>query len=231
MSFDLSAQQIEKKGDRFSGKTVQNAGDAMAVILGRSNNAPHVGELAPDFRLTDSTATKTVSLYDLCEEGPVVVFFGSGTCGVTCGRAMDMKGLAESFGKKITFVMIYVREAHPRDGFSLQPFSVIDDPLTIEKRTHEAASWKKQFKMPFQVLIDDMMDTTAARWASWPVRLFVVSNKRKVVYAGAPGPWYCKPVKNYKHKVKAPPEVNAKGFNRESLEGFLETYLPPEKLQ
>lgn len=231
MSFELFAQQIEKKGDHFSGKTVQNVDEAMSVILGRANNAPHVGELAPDFRLRDSTATKMVSLYDLCKKGPVVLFFGSGTCGVTCGRAMDMKGLAESFGKKATFVMIYVREAHPRDGFSVKPFSVIDDPVTIEKRTHAAASWKKQFKIPFQILVDDMKDTTAARWASWPVRLFVISNKRKIVYAGAPGPWYCKPVKNYEHKVKAPPEVSTKGFNRGSLEEFLETYLPPESVR
>lgn len=137
---------------------------------------------------------------------------------------MDMKGLAERFGAKVNFVMIYIREAHPRDGFSFEPFSVIDDPKTIERRTQAAASWKKQFKIPYPVLVDDMLDKTSFEWGAWPVRLFVVNRKRKVFYAGAPGPWYCKPVKNYAHKIKPPPQVSPKGFNLESLEEFLENY-------
>ncbi len=237
---DLYAQQSEqserlkqtreiKKLDRFSGQTVSNVDEALQVILERAANAPRMGELAPDFRLIDSDSGEMVHLSEFCREGPVVVFFGSGTCGVTCGRAMDMKGLAEHFASKVKFLMVYIREAHPRDGFAVETFSVIDDPRTMKRRIHAAKSWRKQFKAPFPVLVDDMQDTTAASWAAWPVRLFVVDRDRKVIYAGAPGPWYCKPTKNYVHKVKPPAEVSAKGFQSESLEEFLETFQKLEK--
>ncbi len=221
----LDEKEAGKKVDRFSGQTVGGVKEALQLILERAPNAPRVGELAPDFNLLDSISGEMTKLSDLCRAGrPVVVFFGSGTCGVTCGRAPDMRGLAERFGKQVNFVMIYIREAHPRDGFAIETFSVIDDPKTFARRQHAAASWRKQFKPPFPVLVDDMLDHTATRWAAWPVRLFVVNPDRKVVYAGAPGPWYCKPMKNYVHKVKPPDEVSAEGFNHESLEEFLERY-------
>lgn len=221
----------ERQGDRFSGKTVRNEQEALDLILFRSANAPKAGELAPNFNLVDSSSGVMRSLSELCRDRPVVVIFGSGTCGVTCGRAEDVKGLAERFGTKANFVMIYIREAHPRNGFAFEPFSVIDDPENIDRRKHAAASWGKQFKMPFPILVDDMNDAAATKWASWPVRLFVVNENRKVVYAGAPGPWYCKPVKNYVHKVKPPQQVIASGFSKESLEEFLEGYLLHKKEQ
>lgn len=42
-------------------------------------NAPKVGELAPDFELTDVTGTKTVRLSDFRGKKPVVLLFGSFT--------------------------------------------------------------------------------------------------------------------------------------------------------
>jgi AhpC/TSA family len=42
-------------------------------------NVPKVGEVAPDFELTDYTGTKTVRLSDFRGKKPVVLFFGSFT--------------------------------------------------------------------------------------------------------------------------------------------------------
>ena len=42
-------------------------------------NAPKVGEMAPDFELTDITGTQTVRLSDFRGKRPVVLLFGSFT--------------------------------------------------------------------------------------------------------------------------------------------------------
>jgi peroxiredoxin len=42
-------------------------------------NVPKVGEMAPDFELTDVTGTQTVRLSDFRGKRPVVLLFGSFT--------------------------------------------------------------------------------------------------------------------------------------------------------
>src|SRR5579864_4514389 len=71
---------------------------------------PRIGDPAPDFELADLDGN-CVRLSDL-RGGPVVLEFGSYTCPIFSDRVPAMEQLAREH-PEATFLMIYVREAHP----------------------------------------------------------------------------------------------------------------------
>lgn len=66
----------------------------------------------------------------------------------------------------------------------------------------------------------------AVRWAGWPVRLYVIDQQQKIVYAGQQGPWFYNPGKWYQHsgKVNIVSDADRVGLSKGSLEEFLEEF-------
>lgn len=135
----------------------------------------------------------------------------------------------ELYGDQVNFIFIYLREAHPKDGWAIPGWSVCHDAKTIEERMKTALECKKVAKFQFPIAVDDMKDTTAVAYAAWPERLYVVDTAGKIVYAGDQGPWGFFPAKGYKtYGSDNPRQVPPMVKNELSLEGFLEKYLSVE---
>ncbi len=220
------AEDDEKKSDAYAGKTVADFNFGRNLIANRMKNAPRLGEQAPDFLLLDAESGKEVRLSELCRKKPVVLWFGSSTCGESCRSISPLAELSQRYSDKVQFVLVYIREAHAKDGLGFGPTAYINDPKTFAQRRKVAATWKKREKIPFPVLVDGIEDSMAVRWAGWPVRLYVIDEKQKVVYAGQQGPWYYNPGKWYQHEGMTNLVVDKdwEGISRGSLEDFLESF-------
>ena len=113
---------------------------------------------------------------------------------------------------------MYLREAHPKGGWEIGNWSVVEDSTSLLGRQEVAAQCCSQLDFEFPTVVDTMDDRTAIEWSGWPERLFVVSKSGRVVYTGDMGPYGFNP------------SIAYGGFsNREpgcaSLEQFLDAYL------
>jgi hypothetical protein len=91
--------------------------------------------------------------------------------------------------------MIYIREAHPSDGWRL-PLpgqSRFADPKTIEERRELAGQCQTALLEHVPTLVDEMDDAVMTAYAAWPDRLYLVGLDGRVAYAGGRGPFGFKP--------------------------------------
>jgi len=103
--------------------------------------------------------------------------------------------------------MIYIREAHPVDGWWLgkglpglmmkyyAPKAAMDvyDPKTIEERRAVAGQCENALQYGIRTYVDDMDDTVNKTYAALPTRLYLVGMDGRVIYAGGLGPYGFKP--------------------------------------
>jgi hypothetical protein len=98
--------------------------------------------------------------------------------------------MEEEYGEKVQFLVVYIHEAHALDGSApAKKGPVVEEPLTPDERRAVAKTCGETLDMsPLKMLIDDMDDTTAAAYAAWPDRLYLVGKDGKIAYAGGEGP-------------------------------------------
>lgn len=75
------AQERGQVADSYTGKTIADFDFARGMIVRRMKNAPRLGEMAPNFLLPEAESGKDLRLSELCRKKPVVLWFGSSTCG------------------------------------------------------------------------------------------------------------------------------------------------------
>ena len=108
----------------------------------------------------------------------------------------------EQYHGKVQFLNIYIREAHPKDGWWLgarltrRPVRIYapkvsmgySDPQTIEDRRAVAADCETALQYGIRTYVDEMDDNVNKAYAAWPTRLYLVGLDGRVVYAGGMGP-------------------------------------------
>ncbi|HEX5272386.1 MAG TPA: deiodinase family protein, partial [Gemmataceae bacterium] len=87
--------------------------------VGSVNEGPKLNDLAPDFTLKTRDGKETVRLRDLVGKKPVVLVFGNVTCGPFRSTYPRVDDLALRYKDDAVFVAVYVREAHPTDGWRM----------------------------------------------------------------------------------------------------------------
>lgn len=132
----------------------------------------------------------------------------------------DIRFLHETYGDRADFLMVYIREAHPKGGWEIPEVSVIADPMDFTQRALAATQCTREFGFEFPTVVDDMLDSTAVKYAAWPDRLYVVGPEGRVLYAGGQGPRHLYPRKG--GRALGPDGVDG------SLEAFLEGLLGNE---
>ena len=115
---------------------------------------------------------------------------------------MSLKQLFEKYRDQVQFAMVYIREAHPVDGWtfgqgmmakmvhSYAPRTTIDihDPQSIEERRRVAGQCDTSLQYGFKTYVDEMDDRVNTLYAAKPTRLYLIDLDGKVVYAGGIGP-------------------------------------------
>jgi hypothetical protein len=117
--------------------------------------------------------------------------------------------LYEQYHQEIQFLSIYIREAHPVDGWWLgrrltrrlmrayAPRASMEhyDPKTIEERRAVAGECETTLQYGIRTYVDEMDDAVNKAYAAWPTRLYLIGLDGRVVYAAGLGPYDFKPAK------------------------------------
>lgn len=107
---------------------------------------------------------------------------------------MRLDELAKSFGGKVEFFGVYIREAHA-DGEdqvirNLDENVIFEQPETADERAEVAAACMLRYNFSFPMLLDGMDNDAEQKYQSWPDRLYIIGSDGKIAYRGGMGPLY-----------------------------------------
>jgi len=105
-----------------------------------------------------------------------------------------LQDLYAEYRDLVQFLVIYIREAHPTDGWFMGNHA-IRDPRTIVERQALAHTCEVRMQYGIPTLVDEMDDAVMKAYAAWPDRLYLVDLEGKVAFAGGIGPWGFQPNK------------------------------------
>lgn len=124
---------------------------------------------------------------------------------------VSVQKIYEQYHHDIQFINIYIREAHPIDGWWLGrrltkkaiqkifPYPKASmshyEPKTIEERRAVATECQMALDYGVRTYVDEMDNRVNDAYAAWPTRLYLVGLDGRVVYAGGLGPYDFKPAK------------------------------------
>jgi len=123
---------------------------------------------------------------------------------------VSIQELYKKYHNDIQFLSIYIREAHPKDGwwlgnrFTKKLVEKIitanasmehNDPRTIEERREIAGECNQALEYGVRTYVDEMDDVVNKAYAGWPTRLYLIGLDGRVVYGGGQGPMDFKPAK------------------------------------
>jgi hypothetical protein len=101
--------------------------------------------------------------------------------------------LYAQYNEQVQCLVIYIREAHPTDGWHFPQRVQLVDPKTIEERRSAAEQCEAAALHGIPTLVDEMDDAVMTAYAAWPDRLYLVDLEGRVAYAGGRGPFGFKP--------------------------------------
>ena len=105
--------------------------------------------------------------------------------------------MAEKYKGKVEFLLVYIREAHPRDG--RQVAANVRDGIEIEaakefgQKEEYASSCVRNLGIGFTTLVDNMDAKVELDYMGWPDRLYLVGRGGRIAWKGDPGPQGFKP--------------------------------------
>jgi hypothetical protein len=92
---------------------------------------------------------------------------------------------------------VYVREAHPSDGWVLAGNDKIGisvaQPKSFAERTEVATTCCASLKMTIPMVVDEIDDRVGIAYSGMPDRLYVIDPKGRVAFKGGRGPFGFKP--------------------------------------
>jgi hypothetical protein len=97
----------------------------------------------------------------------------------------------------VEFLAVYVREAHPEDGWVLtenrRAGIAYADPASAEERHQVAAACRADLRLGMPMVVDGLGNEVASAYGGWPDRLYLVDRNGRVAYRGGEGPFGFKP--------------------------------------
>ena len=169
----------------------------MAGEIGSLQEGPSVNDMAPDFELKPMDGGDPLRLSDRIGTKPVVLVFGNFTCGPFRSMYSTVEAVRERQKKHAEFLFVYVREAHPTDGWSMKSNEkvgvAVAQPTTFQERCSVAEQCAAKLNPSMPLLVDDIDDTVGNAYSGMPARLYVIDTKGKVAYKSGRGPFGFKP--------------------------------------
>ncbi len=165
--------------------------------IGSLHEGPALDAPAPDFHLKSPDESTSVRLSERIGSKPVVLVFGNFTCGPFRSMYVEVDEIARRYRDQAVFLGVYVREAHPTDGWSMQSNERVGvsvaQPKTFAERSTVAQKCFVRLKPSFPWMVDDVDDATGNAYSGMPARLYVLDSAGKVAYKGGRGPFGFKP--------------------------------------
>jgi hypothetical protein len=99
----------------------------------------------------------------------------------------------QRYRERVEFFVVYIREAHPTDGWQVEPNEkdevLYAQPTTLDERAAVAQACAVRLDLAIPTLIDDMDNSTDVKYYALPDRLYLIGRDGRVAYRGAPGPF------------------------------------------
>jgi hypothetical protein len=156
-----------------------------------------VGDAAPDTKLVNLDGSDTSVRKVVEGNKPVVMVFGSITCPPF--RSMFLKEIDEIVGEqkgKVKLVVVYLAEAHPKDGWHLgvndKQEVEITAHSTIEDRIASAKKLKEMYPHIKELVVDSIDNDTDNMYEAQSSRIYVIHDK-KIIYQSHVGPFQISP--------------------------------------
>ena len=165
--------------------------------IGSLQPGPALGESVPDFTLKTVDGKEEVTLSKKVGPKPVVLVFGNFTCGPWRSQAGNIEKIYQRYKDRATFLTVYVREAHPIDGWVMESNDRVGvhlaQPRTYDERVGVAQTCRRTLDLGMPMLVDTIDDTVGARYSGMPSRLYLIDRDGKVAYKSGRGPFGFKP--------------------------------------
>jgi hypothetical protein len=93
--------------------------------------------------------------------------------------------------------MVYVREAHPTDGWRMESNEragvSLRQPRTYEERVEVAQACDRFLGLSFPMLVDTIDDRVGSAYSGMPGRFYLIDRAGKIAFKNARGPFGFKP--------------------------------------
>lgn len=109
----------------------------------------------------------------------------------------ELEELYERHADEVAFFIVYIREAHPEDGWILadnrRDGIELADPVSLDERAAAADACAQRLETRIPILLDDVDDDAASAYGGWPDRLYLIARDGSVAFQGEVGPFGFKP--------------------------------------
>jgi hypothetical protein len=104
-----------------------------------------------------------------------------------------LEELHKKHGDRVQFIAVYVREAHPTDGWRAPGNDRVGisflQPKSKDEREAVAAKCCSTLEMTMPMVIDEMHDPVGHLYSGMPDRLYIIDKNGKIAYKGGRGPF------------------------------------------
>ena len=108
-----------------------------------------------------------------------------------------LEKLADRYRDRVYFLVVYIREAHPEDGWVLpenrRSGLSVHEPRTHEERAAAAAACAVNLQMRMPMVVDGLDNATASAYGGWPDRMYLIRRDGRIAFQGGEGPFGFKP--------------------------------------
>lgn len=160
--------------------------------IGSLQPGPALDETAPDFTLRTLNGDE-VTLSEQVGEKPVVLIFGNFTCGPFRSHSGNIEKLYQRYRDRAQFFLVYVREAHPNDGWwmmSNQRVGIdVTQPQTDDQRRDVATTCQSRLSLSIPFLVDSVDDAVGAQYSGMPNRLYLIDTEGRIAFKNGRGPF------------------------------------------
>lgn len=167
----------------------------MLVAIARGSQ---MGPAAPDFSLKTQDGKQTIRLGELRGAKPIVLVFGNFTCGPFRSMYPLVDELCQRHQDRATFLAVYVREAHPTDGWRMESNDAVGvepaQPATYDERVAVAQRRQATLNYSMPLVVDEINDPVGNAYSGMPARLYLIDAEGKAAYKSGRGPFGFKPV-------------------------------------
>jgi iodothyronine deiodinase-like protein len=101
--------------------------------------------------------------------------------------------LYDRFGRDVAFFIVYIKEAHPEDGWVVthnreEDIGVLD-PQSAAERADVATTCLVKSSIRIPMLVDGPDNRVASAYGGWPDRLYLIGRDGRVAFQGDAGPF------------------------------------------
>ena len=104
----------------------------------------------------------------------------------------ELEQLYERHADRVVFLIVYIREAHPEDGWVLaenrREHVALVDPTSLDERAAAAEACVVRLRTRIPVVLDGVDDAVALAYGGWPDRLYLIDRDGLVAFQGGRGP-------------------------------------------